>query len=150
MTKKEIAKEECKHIIEGSPVSGWYTCELCGKKFRKAEAEAIISRMSDEAVKAKAEKASAKNSKKSEPKTFVEKDKVIHHHMDGVGEYDDNIISPSKLPKKPGKETHITINCCDCGEERIIKVQDAFQVKRCVACQKIYRAAQRRKTKPVE
>lgn len=29
-----------------------------------------------------------------------------------------------------------TINCCDCGKERVIKIQDAFQVIRCAACQK--------------
>ena len=29
-----------------------------------------------------------------------------------------------------------TILCQDCGAERIIKIQDAFQVTRCAACQK--------------
>lgn len=29
-----------------------------------------------------------------------------------------------------------TIHCVDCGAERIIKIQDAFQVTRCAACQK--------------
>ena len=29
-----------------------------------------------------------------------------------------------------------TIQCEDCGAERIIKIQDAFQVTRCAACQK--------------
>ena len=38
----------------------------------------------------------------------------------------------------------ITINCCDCGAERIIKVQDQFQVKRCPECQRKHRNAMRR------
>lgn len=29
-----------------------------------------------------------------------------------------------------------TIKCIDCGAERVIKIQDSFQVKRCCACQK--------------
>ena len=38
----------------------------------------------------------------------------------------------------------IVINCCDCGAERTIKVQDQFQVKRCPECQKAHRNAMRR------
>jgi len=29
-----------------------------------------------------------------------------------------------------------TINCVECGAERVIKIQDKFQVTRCLACQK--------------
>jgi hypothetical protein len=36
-----------------------------------------------------------------------------------------------------------TVKCMDCGAERTIKVQDAFQVKRCVECQKEYRRRRR-------
>lgn len=36
-----------------------------------------------------------------------------------------------------------TIQCVDCGAPREIKVQDAFQVKRCVNCQKKYRNRKR-------
>jgi ribosomal protein L16/L10AE len=42
------------------------------------------------------------------------------------------------------------IACMDCGQERTIKVQDAFQVKRCATCQTKFRRkldAQRRKAK---
>lgn len=47
----------------------------------------------------------------------------------------------------------VTIKCCDCGAERIIKPQDAFQVKRCVDCQKKYRRkkqAENRKKKKLK
>lgn len=37
-----------------------------------------------------------------------------------------------------------TIECVDCGAKRIIAKQEAFQVKRCVACQKLY-SKERRK-----
>jgi hypothetical protein len=38
----------------------------------------------------------------------------------------------------------------DCNVEREIKVQDAFQVKRCVECQKKYRAQKRTKKMEVK
>jgi len=40
-----------------------------------------------------------------------------------------------------GKTT--MIKCIDCEKERMIKIQDAFQVKRCPDCQKIFRNKQR-------
>lgn len=36
-----------------------------------------------------------------------------------------------------------TITCEDCGAERIIKIQDAFQVTRCIHCQKKAQNAKR-------
>ncbi len=36
-----------------------------------------------------------------------------------------------------------TITCEECGAERVIKIQDRFQVKRCVACQKAHEKATR-------
>lgn len=51
-----------------------------------------------------------------------------------------------KVPRKPkeAKETHITIQCCDCPATRVIKVQDRHQVKRCEKCQAEFRKVQRR------
>lgn len=49
-----------------------------------------------------------------------------------------------------GKVKVTKINCEDCGVERIIKVQDAFQVTRCVPCQHKHRnaiRAEKRKAK---
>lgn len=47
-----------------------------------------------------------------------------------------------------GKRTFhlVRIACVDCGETRVIKSQDAFQVKRCEACTTEYRKANRRKS----
>jgi len=46
----------------------------------------------------------------------------------------------SKVPKK----TRTNITCVDCGTVREVATQDAFQVKRCKACQKRHRSRQRR------
>lgn len=54
------------------------------------------------------------------------------------------------LVQRPKGAKTVTIKCCDCGAERIIKVQDQFQVKRCVNCQKKFRnkkRAERRREK---
>lgn len=40
---------------------------------------------------------------------------------------------------KPKKPATTEIKCMDCGATRVIKVQDAFQVKRCIPCQIVYR-----------
>jgi len=45
--------------------------------------------------------------------------------------------------KKVFKQTHITINCIVCGEERIIKNCDTFQVVRCTRCQREYKRVKR-------
>lgn len=53
-------------------------------------------------------------------------------------------------PAKTAKAKTVIINCVDCDAEREIKVQDAFQVKRCKECQKKHRnrlAAERRRQK---
>ena len=42
------------------------------------------------------------------------------------------------------KQLTVTIVCVDCGAERTVAVQDAKQVKRCVACQEKYRKVQRK------
>lgn len=48
----------------------------------------------------------------------------------------------SKKTQTERKKT-TTVACCDCGSIRTIAVQDAFQVKRCVACQKKHRTKKR-------
>ena len=55
---------------------------------------------------------------------------------------DNKKLQPKKKPTPPPPR-FTTIKCIDCGADREIHVQDAFQVKRCVACQKKYRNAKR-------
>lgn len=48
-----------------------------------------------------------------------------------------------KVEKQP-KPKYVFITCIDCGKERIVATQDAFQVKRCVDCQKRHRKMMRK------
>jgi ribosomal protein S27E len=52
-------------------------------------------------------------------------------------------VATPKAPKEPKPKT-TEIACVDCGERRTIATQDAFQVRRCVACQAEYRKEQRK------
>jgi len=48
-------------------------------------------------------------------------------------------VAPEAWKTSTGKWAYgpsTVINCCDCGKERRIKIQDAFQVIRCAECQK--------------
>ncbi len=47
-------------------------------------------------------------------------------------------VKTAATPKVP-KVSTVVIQCVDCGTDRTIKVQDKFQVKRCIPCQKKYR-----------
>jgi len=54
------------------------------------------------------------------------------------------------LPEaKPKKATTVDITCCDCGKLRVVKTQDAFQVKRCVQCQEAFKKIRRNNKKKV-
>lgn len=86
------------------------------KRNKKANAE--IQKAMDGQAKAKKEKKTRKVEKKEK------KEKVVK-------------------VKEP-KVTHVDINCSDCGAVRNIKIQDRFQVKRCVECQDIFRKEQRK------
>ena len=58
----------------------------------------------------------------------------------------EEVVGEAEIPAAPepvllstGKWAYgptTTIHCIDCGAERTIKIQDAFQVIRCAACQK--------------
>jgi hypothetical protein len=47
------------------------------------------------------------------------------------------------------KEKTAIIKCVDCGAEREVKVQDVFQVKRCITCQTKHRNARRKENAAV-
>lgn len=145
---KTVQGGECQHVVTTPAVKGWHICDLCGKKLRPKDVPAAVE---------KAEKA-IDDTKTPEvgPELPVIQTKTIEHvgkdtivkengtttvmHRDGVGEYDD-YVKPEIATKKAKT---VTIICIDCGDERVIKPQDAFQVKRCVACQKIHRSSARK------
>lgn len=53
----------------------------------------------------------------------------------------------SVIKEQERKRTHTEIKCCDCGAIRTIKVQDAFQVKRCTTCQNRFRNTRRKRAR---
>ena len=50
-----------------------------------------------------------------------------------------------KTTVKTPKAITADITCLDCGATRTVAIQDAKQVKRCTACQEVYRKAQQKK-----
>ena len=113
---------------------GWF--EVDGAKKRMKKEEAIVF---DEARVAEAEAKRAEEEAKK-----VEVKKVARKADPEIGMT--NKLSQHITIANMNKQTPklITINCCDCGAERIIKIQDQFQVKRCPECQKAHRNAIRR------
>ena len=111
---------EFKTITEIS--KGWFEVDGAKKRMKKEEAIAF-----DEARVAEAEAKEVAERSDSEA---------------GITEKLSRHITTANMNKQTPKL--ITINCCDCGAERIIKVQDQFQVKRCPECQKAHRNAMRR------
>lgn len=99
---------------------GWYLDPETGKKTRRNGDDRIVSQAEWEKIVARA----------GQPTQVVD-------------------VPVTALPTGKvavGKTT--TITCIDCGAERTVKVQDAFQVKRCVEDQEKHRKAlQREKTK---
>ena len=137
-------KDNCNGIlVEG--VRGFYKCTVCGAKVKKS----LVAQLSNGGTTV----ANTGGSKKG----VVAADKKVAEEPKGAPQQivvDAPEVSTNKeeqaapaTPKQPtqkvktedgitlvGKTT--TIKCIDCGAERMIKVQDVFQVKRCVKCQK--------------
>ena len=113
---------------------GWFEVDGTKKRMKKEEAIAF-----DQARVAEAEAKRAEEEAKK-----VETKKVARKADPEIGMT--NKLSQHITIANMNKQTPklITINCCDCGAERIIKVQDQFQVKRCPECQKAHRNAMRR------
>lgn len=122
---------------------GWHTCQITGKKIRGQKAKAILAEQEKlmEWVIEQIEQEQIEDAKAEEAEILIaeqiEKDKIT-----------ERLVAHIQTAGRPVKTT--TINCEDCGKERVIKVQDAFQVKRCVECQKKHRnrrRAERRREK---
>ena len=112
---------------------GWFEVDGAKKRMKRDEAIAF-----DEARVAEAEaKRAEEEAKKVEAKVVERSESEV-----GMTEKLSRHITTANMNKQTPKL--ITINCCDCGAERIIKVQDQFQVKRCPECQKAHRNAMRR------
>ena len=132
---------------------GWFEVDGVKKRMKKEEAIAFDEARVAEAEAKKIEKlnkianliANKRNGKFSakNPITIVEV-KVVKGSDPEIGMTKklSRHITVANMNKQSPKL--IVINCCDCGAERTIKVQDQFQVKRCPECQKAHRNAMRR------
>lgn len=144
-------KENCNGVlVEG--VRGFHKCTVCGAKVKNS----LVAQLSGEGVTV----AKKGDSKKAEsPKTKpAEQPKTTKSSADVQSSTDNSAkdttaankqATAPKTPKQPTQKVTTTdgitlvgktaiIKCIDCGAERIVKVQDVFQVKRCVNCQKDY------------
>lgn len=180
MTKEEILEMArmmgFEHWLDGGPNGrGWYTCLLTGKKFRGAQAKAMLEeqrrameeRVSEIQIEEEKmemmeqialeieEQAEAAGDDQPQDQT-AEQDQAVAADLpqDDRYRYTQRLadhIAISRISGKPVKT--VTIECIDCGMPRIIKVQDAFQVKRCPECQRKHRnrkRAERRRQKQLE
>ena len=131
---------------------GWFEVDGTKKRMKKEEAiafdearvaEAEAKRAEEIAKAAKAAKRSESEVKRAEEEAAKAK-KVARKADPEIGMT--NKLSQHITVANMNKQTPklIIINCCDCGAERTIKVQDQFQVKRCPECQKAHRNAMRR------
>lgn len=80
-------------------------------------------------------------------------DHLTQRQSNMSGKLWDHIHSEAAFVAAPDGVKLISIDCCDCGVERKIKPQDAFQVKRCAICQNKHRnavRAEKRKAKRAE
>ena len=113
---------------------GWFGVDGAKKRMKREEAIAF-----DEARVAEVEatKRAEEEAKKVEVRVVKGSDPEI-----GMTRKLSRHIAIANMNKQTPKL--IVINCCDCGAERTIKVQDQFQVKRCPECQKAHRNAMRR------
>lgn len=133
---------------------GWYTCQITGKKIRGQKARAILAEQEKlmDWVIDQIEQEQIEDAKAEEAKQQVEMENYLAEiqiaEQIEKGKITERLAAHIQTASRPMKTT--TINCVDCGKERVIKVQDAFQVKRCVSCQKKYRnrrRAERRREK---
>ena len=145
--------KDYKFVIITEIGRGWFEVDGVKKRMKKEEAIAFDEARVAEAEAKKIEKlnkianliANKRNGKFSakNPTAIVEV-KVVKGSDPEIGKKRklSREITVGNMKKQTPKL--IVINCCDCGAERTIKVQDQFQVKRCPECQKAHRNAMRR------
>ena len=136
-------KDNCNGIlVEG--VRGFYKCTVCGAKVKKS----LVAQLSNGGTTvantggSKKEVVAVDKKVAEEPKTAPQP--IVTDALEVSNNKEQAAPAAPKQPTQKVKtEDGITlvgkttiIKCIDCGAERIIKVQDVFQVKRCVKCQK--------------
>ena len=139
-TKKRMKKEEA-ITFDQARIAEEEAAKRAEAEAKRAEAEA--KRAEEIAKAAKAAKRSESEVKRAEEEAAKAK-KVVRKADPEIGMTRklSRHITVANMDKQTPKL--IVINCCDCGAERTIKIQDQFQVKRCPECQKAHRNAMRR------
>lgn len=133
----------CYHDVVGVKISkGMCVCKKCREKIPEAHAKALLGDCSG--LPEGITYIGATTVTKENGKTVV-----MHGMPDPPPSMQGRYVpylekhpetAPKELPSgKIVKGATTTIKCVDCGAERVIKVQDVFQVSRCVECQKKYR-----------
>lgn len=145
-------KDNCNGIlVEG--VRGFYKCTVCGAKVKKS----LVAQLSNggttvantggskRGVVAVDKKVVATTNKATEEPKGAPQPIVADAPEVSINKEQAAPAAPKQPTQKVKTEDGITlvgkttvIKCIDCGAERMIKVQDVFQVKRCVKCQKEY------------
>lgn len=147
----EIAKDlGAQNWLEEESNRGWYTCLITGKKFRGSDAEKIQEEMNKFMKVINA--AENKQEAIAEVAMAEDREEEFNHEIDNAVaglEQEDEVMThrlENHIQERaaahgghPKGVKLVSINCTDCDEERIIKVQDLHQVKRCVSCQKKHR-----------
>ena len=120
---------------------GWY--EVDGVKARMKADEAIAF---DKVRIAEAHKLNTRSGKFTGKKPVENKVETEQGTENDLGtDITEKLINHLTETNIIGKTCKmVKINCIDCGRERMIKVQDQFQVCRCTDCQRKHRNAMRK------
>ena len=151
----EIAMERMGMWVADEINKGWTTDMVTGEKLRmkkdeweakKEKQQIVLSEVIEELEQEETEAQDADMTDMAEITVHSGEDKFT---IDLAKEEGTTIILKqhvltAKIPPKL-----VPISCQECGAERIIKVQDLFQVKFCQQCQKAYRNARRRELRKI-
>jgi hypothetical protein len=162
---KAMAMTELGNWIEkGTAKRGWYTCEMTGVKMRGDEAiaqldlqeetmQSILEQLQAEATEeAKAEDAEDQAAMEAAMEAKAQEMLVEVQNIEAFEGFTERLADHVALSGGKGIRL-VEIKCQDCTSMRTIKVQDQFQVTRCVVCQKKHRnkiRAERRRQKRLE
>lgn len=142
---KELAIERNGGIWVSSDFNrGWTSDEVTGDKLRmkKDEHEAKMEEQAQLIQEITAEQVEEQGQAEEATTAPIELDDTTMDLIQGADGTTDRLIRHVATARVQPKL--ITINCQRCGAERVIKVQDKFQVKYCKNCQKEHRNARRR------
>jgi len=147
---KELAIERNGGVWISSDFNrGWTSDEVTGNKLRmkKEEHEAKIKEQAQLIQEIEAEQ-TEEQGQAEEATTPIELDDATMNLIQGADGTTDRLIHHVVTARVQPKL--IAINCQRCGAERVIKIQDKFQVKYCKNCQKEHRNARRREIRRIK